>query len=268
MTLEAAAGRKIGQRHARPEFCSGIVVHEKRGENRDAVLSARAGDHQPRAGRLRPGVHAKVRGPDRQTRSAAGPLTPAARLSSPMARARSTSPTMITRPHRALKNRDGAYPTPRVGPRPDHPPLFEDWLAAGSSHRVPYRHPFGRCRRGGRQRSDGRWRQHRRPPGGHRQARRDLSVGGRISPSEGSARSGGQRSRPNPAQEHRRANSSIFARRQPARRGGVRKICPAAPFIGGLAIRQYRRRSGSRSISPMGSRRASRPTSHGYDAPS
>ena len=75
-------------------------VHDKRGENRGGrrLLSARAGDHRPRAGRLRPGVHATVRRPDRQTRSAAGPLIPAPRSRSPMARATSASPTMISRP--------------------------------------------------------------------------------------------------------------------------------------------------------------------------
>src|SRR5208283_1340529 len=73
------------------------------------LLSSCAGDHQPHAGRLRPRVHTKVRRPDRQTRSAAGHLSPATRSSSPMAQAMSTSLTTINRPHRALKHRGGAY---------------------------------------------------------------------------------------------------------------------------------------------------------------
>ena len=43
------------------------------------------------------------------------------------------------------------------------------------------------------------------------QARRDLPVRGRLSPGQGAARSGGHRSRPDPTQEHRRADPGLFA---------------------------------------------------------
>ena len=83
--------------------------------------------------------------------------------------------------------------------------------AARAPHRVPRRHSSRRRRRGGRRRSDGRRRQYRRAPGGHRRARRDLSLRGRLSPGEGAARSRGHRSRPDPTQEHRRADPGLFA---------------------------------------------------------
>ena len=46
---------------------------------------------------------------------------------------------------------------------------------------------------------------------------RDLSLRGRLSPGQGAARSRGHRSRPDPAQEHRRADPGLFARGRPAR---------------------------------------------------
>ena len=42
-------------------------------------------------------------------------------------------------------------------------------------------------------------------------ARRDLPVRGRLPPSQRAARSRGHRSRPDPAQEHRRADPGLFA---------------------------------------------------------
>ena len=52
---------------------------------------------------------------------------------------------------------------------------------------------------------------------GGRQARRDLPLRGRLSAGQGAARSRGHRSRPDPAQEHRRADPGLFAAsRQPA----------------------------------------------------
>ena len=86
---------------------------------------------------------------------------------------------------------------------------------------------------------------------GRRQARRDLSFRGRLSSGQGAARSRGQRSRPDPTQEHRRADPGLFARSRQARSGearagpSARKIRPAAPLDGRLAVRQYRRRSGT-----------------------
>ena len=124
-------------------------------------------------------------------------------------------------------------------------------LAARAPHRVPRRHPSWRRRRGERRRPDGRWRQYRRAAGGHRQARRDLPLRGRLSPGEGAARSRGHRSRPDPTQEHRRADPGLFARSRRARpreaRAGpsARKIRPAAPLDGRFAVRQYRRRPGA-----------------------
>ena len=53
---------------------------------------------------------------------------------------------------------------------------------------------------------------------GGRQARRDLSLRGRLSSGQGPARSRGQRSRPDPTQEHRRADPGLFAGGRPRRR--------------------------------------------------
>ena len=53
-------------------------------------------------------------------------------------------------------------------------------------------------------------------------ARRDLSLRGRLPSGEGAARSRGHRSRPDPAQEHRRADPGLFARRRPAAAGEAR----------------------------------------------
>ena len=46
---------------------------------------------------------------------------------------------------------------------------------------------------------------------GHRRARRDLSVRGRLPPGERQARYGGHRSRPDAAQEHRKIDPGLFA---------------------------------------------------------
>ena len=146
--------------------------------------------------------------------------------------------------------------------------------ARRSPHPLSDRHSPRRRRRGERRRSDGRRRQYRRAAGGHRRARRDLPVRGRLSSGEGAARSRGHRSRPDPAQEHRRADPGLFAASRRARRGqacvglGAGKIRPAAPLDRRPAVRQYRRRLRSRIISSMGSPRASRPTFHEYEAPS
>ncbi len=82
------------------------------------------------------------------------------------------------------------------------------------------------------------------------QAGRDLSLRGRLSASQGAARSRGHRPRPDPTQEHRRPDPGVFASRRRAGPsetcdGGeaARKICAAAPVDGRLAVRQYRRRS-------------------------
>ena len=86
-----------------------------------------------------------------------------------------------------------------------------------SSHRVQDRHSLGRRRRGSRRRPDGRQRQYRRAARGHRRARRDLSFRRRLPASERTARTRGQRSGPEGAQEHRRAGPGLFASRRPAR---------------------------------------------------
>ena len=53
-------------------------------------------------------------------------------------------------------------------------------------------------------------------------ARRDLPVRGRLSAGEGAARSRGRRSRPDPTQEHRRADPGLFAGSRRARPGEAR----------------------------------------------
>ena len=53
---------------------------------------------------------------------------------------------------------------------------------------------------------------------------RDLSLRARLLASQGAARSRGQRSRPDPAQEHRRADPRLFARR--------RRACPGEAHAG------------------------------------
>ena len=61
----------------------------------------------------------------------------------------------------------------------------------------------------------------------------------------------GHRPRPDPTQEHRRADPGLFARSRRAHPGearavpSARKIHPAAPLDGRLAVRQYRRRPGA-----------------------
>ena len=83
------------------------------------------------------------------------------------------------------------------------------------------------------------------------EAGRDLSVRGRLSSGQGSARSRGHRSWPDPTQEYRRADPGLFARRRQARAGEARvsrsdrKIRPAAPLDGRFAVRQYRWRTGA-----------------------
>ena len=95
-----------------------------------------------------------------------------------------------------------------------------------SSHRVSHRHSSRRRRRGERRRSDGRRRQYRRAVGRDRHARRDLPVRGCLSAGEGAARSGGQRSRRRPAQEHRRADAGLFAAGRPPARPARRRPRP------------------------------------------
>ena len=69
VALEAAAGRKIGQRHARPEFCSGIVA-VGRLDNRFGRLDGRFGRRDNRFGRrprrpVRPAARRTLRRPAR-----------------------------------------------------------------------------------------------------------------------------------------------------------------------------------------------------------
>ena len=91
--------------------------------------------------------------------------------------------------------------------------------AARAPHRVPRRHSSGRCRRGERRRPDGRRGQYRRAPRRNRQAWRDLSFRGRLSSGERQARHGGDRSRPDQAQEYRKADPRLFARSRQASAG-------------------------------------------------
>ena len=67
--------------------------------------------------------------------------------------------------------------------------------------------------------------------GGHRQAGRDLPVRGRLLAGQGAARSGGHRSRPDPTQEHRRADPRLFAAsgRPCAEAKPAEPVKPAAP---------------------------------------
>ena len=88
-----------------------------------------------------------------------------------------------------------------------------------SPDRIPHRHSFGRCRRGERRRSHGRWRQHRSETGGDRPAGRDLSFGGRLPAGARKARPRSQRPGPNPAQEYRRPRARLFAPGRAARAG-------------------------------------------------
>ena len=67
---------------------------------------------------------------------------------------------------------------------------------------------------------------------GVRQARGDLPLRGRLSPSQRTARSRGNRSRPDPTQEHRRADPGLFARRRPVRSGETRALPLSAEKAG------------------------------------
>ena len=130
-----------------------------------------------------------------------------------------------------------------------------------SAHRISRRHSSRRRRRGGRRRSHGRRRQYRRAAGGHRRARRDLSVRGRLSPGEGAARSRGHRSRPDPTQEHRRADPGLFARRRPAAQAKPApaprpKNPPRRASRSSFCRSPISAATRSRSISSTGSRRA------------
>ena len=120
------------------------------------------------------------------------------------------------RPHRVPQRRRRGALRDRSAERPDR---AQRRRAAGPPHRVPHRHPSRRRRRGERRRPDGRRRQYRRAAGRHRRAGRDLPLRGRLSAGQGAARSRGHRSRPDAAQEHRRADPGLFAAgRRPARR--------------------------------------------------
>ena len=99
---------------------------------------------------------------------------------------------------------------------------------------------------------------------------RDLSLRGRLSAGQGAARSRGQRSRPDPTQEHRRADPGLFARSRHARC----RRSPRQPQRPKNPPRRASRSSScrspisaatrSRSISSTASPRASRPTSRAY----
>ena len=123
--------------------------------------------------------------------------------------------------------------------------------AGRSPHRAPHRGPSRRRGRGGRRRSDGRWRQYRRAARRDLPAGRDLPLRTSLLAGERSARSGGHGSRPDPTQEHRRADPDLFgasrrAGRSKARTGpGAGKIRPTAPLDGRPAVRQHRRRRGA-----------------------
>ena len=127
--------------------------------------------------------------------------------------------------------------------------------AARAAHRVSRRHSPRRRGRGERRRSDGRRRQYRRPARRHRPAWRDLPFRGRLSAGETAARSRGQRSRLEAAQEHRRADPRLFAGSRPAveakPRGGDATAKPAKalapkPAVGPrVAARRHRRPSAS-----------------------
>src|SRR5205814_7960411 len=63
---------------------------------------------------------------------------------------------------------------------------------------------------------------------GDRRAGRDLSFRGRLSPGERPTRSGGYRSRPDPTQEHRRADRSLFIASRRLRPGEILATSEAA----------------------------------------
>ena len=111
--------------------------------------------------------------------------------------------------------------------------------AGRSADRIPHRHSSGRRGRGERRRSDGRRRQYRRAAGRDRRARRDLPFRGRLPAGESAARSGGQRSRPDATQEHRRADPRLFAASRRSRPGEA-----------GGACRRRRQRKNPRRASP------------------
>ena len=71
---------------------------------------------------------------------------------------------------------------------------------------------------------------------GHRQAGRDLPLRGRLSSGEGPARSRGQRSRPDPTQEHRRSGACLFTRSRRAGSGEGRVEHEAVRDTAGIAV--------------------------------
>ena len=119
----------------------------------------------------------------------------------------------------ALRDRS----TERTGRAQRRPPARE-------AHRISRRHSPGRRGRGERRRPHGRRRQYCRAARGHRQPGAICLSEDAYSAGQGTARSGGQRSRPDPTQEHRRAGPGLFAGgRQAGRRQSPRRIGDAPP---------------------------------------
>ena len=113
-----------------------------------------------------------------------------------------------------------------------------------------------------RRRSDGRRSQYRRAAGRHRRARRDLPLRASLLAGQGTARSRRQRSRSEPAQEHRRADPRLFAevgsaaQAKPAPSAAPRKVATRRASRWSSCRSPISAATRSRSISSTGSRRA------------
>ena len=97
--------------------------------------------------------------------------------------------------------------------------------AGRAPHRIPGWRSSRRRGRGGRRRSDGRPRQHRRASGEHLHAGRDRLSEDAYRQVKGRLDLAVTDLGPTPTQEHRRANPGLCARRRPARR-----LSTARPF--------------------------------------
>ena len=139
--------------------------------------------------------------------------------------------------------------------------------AAGATHRIPHRRPSRRRGRGGDGDLMGDGVNIAARLEGIARARRDLSLRGRLPSGQGAARSRGQRSRPDPTQEHRRADPGLFARGRPAcaeakpappqrTKNRPRRASPSSSCRSPISAATR-----SRSISSTRSQRASPPTS-------
>ena len=138
---------------------------------------------------------------------------------------------------------------------------------------VSRRNSLGRCGRGSGRRPHGRRRQPRRTARRSRRAGRRLPLRGRLASGARQARGSLRRPRRETAQEHCAADARLRAKSwlataRPAPPSRLRTSASRRVSRWSFCRSPISAATRSRSISSTGSRRASRPTSRGYEAPS